>query len=252
MLTFTLAFAHGVSAQGFADDFAGTGELQGYTTNNGSALPDVTRFEGRYRARLTNNSNNITLHFNDSQGRLDAKRLAFPFDVIARNIGIGIPENSQIAPSPAGNPFIFAGIQVHVLNLNQASSSHVVVGHRGSTHFTIEGKNTLNGDSSVNDDGANVLPMGRADIRIQGNADRSLTIYWQNPNPNPGVMNDDWNLYRGTGQLPGPSPSYESEVYVGLITYAFFSTGVPFTGTADALEVFGNTPNPNIFADSFE
>lgn len=66
-----------------SDNFSGNGELIGYTTNNPDSLPDVTRTDGRYRANLVNNDNDITLHFNDLQGRLDAKLVDFPFNYIA-------------------------------------------------------------------------------------------------------------------------------------------------------------------------
>ena len=36
--------------------------------------------------------------------------------------------------------------------------------------------------------------------------------------------------------LPGQAPDYPNAVYVGLITYAFGTNGVPFVGTADAIE----------------
>jgi hypothetical protein len=226
---------------GINDTFSGSGALQGYSTNNTSALPDVTRSNGRYRANLTNNSGNVTLHFNGSQGRLDAKIVAFPFDVAVRNIGIGTQANSQTAPSSSGNPYIFAGVQVHVPDFDDRTSSHVVVGHRGGTGFTVEGKNTNSGSSSVNDVGSNTAPDGRADIRIRGNADRTLTVYWQVPNLSGDPQNDAWNLYRGSGTLPGPAPAYPNNVYIGLITYAAGSTGVPFVGTADSIEGYSTS-----------
>jgi len=190
--------------------------------------------DGRYRAEVTDNTDNKTLHFNGSQGRLDAKHVSFPFDVAVRNIGIGRLTNSQLAPSAAGNPYVFAGVQVHVNDLDNTNSSHVVVGHRGGTHFTIEGKNTRNGSSSVNDAGANVAPDGRADIRIVGNSDRTITVYWQTPNTGNGP--DSWMLYSGTGDLPGTAPTYGQTVYIGLITYAFELNGLPFVGSADAID----------------
>ncbi|MEQ9404704.1 MAG: hypothetical protein RIM99_14020 [Cyclobacteriaceae bacterium] len=219
------------------DDFAGTGDLIDYTTNNASALPEVGRVDGRYRANLTDNTNNITLHYNQDQGRLDAKLIAFPFEFIARNIGIGTQEDSQVAPTSANDPYNFSGVQVHVTDLASANSAHVVVGHRGSTGFTIEGKNTVDGSSSVNDIGANTVPAARADIRIVGNADRTLTVYWQVPNSDFGTTDDNWTLYNGTGDLPGTAPVFGENVYVGLITYAFYTTGVPFVGTCDAIDI---------------
>lgn len=217
----------------FIDSFEGSGDLIDYITNNSEALPNVARVNGRYRAELVDNTDNVTLHFNDQQGRLDAKLLAFPFEFIARNIGIGTVEDSQTAPSHSNDPYNFAGVQVHTIDLSSPNSSHVVVGHRGPTGFTIEGKNTVNGSSAVNDNGSNSVPDGRADIRIVGNEDRTITIYWQAP----GSSDDQWVLYNGTGELPGQAPEFGEEVYVGLITYAFYTTGLPFVGTCDEIEI---------------
>lgn len=220
-------------SQDLSDDFEITGELTGFVTNNESSLPDVVKIDGRYRANVINNDNNITLHFNEFQGRLDAKLLAFPFEFIARNIGIGTQDSSQVAPSSSGDPYIFSGVQVHVPDLDSRNSSHVVVGHRGPTEFTIEGKNTLNGNSSVNDAGEGIVPNGRADIRMVGNEDRTITVYWQLPEQ----TEDNWTLYNGTGLLPGTAPVYGDSVYVGLITYVFELNGLPFVGTCDGIEI---------------
>lgn len=221
----------------FTDTFEGTGALVDYVTNNESALPEVGRVDGRYKAVLNNNDDNVTLHFNQRQGRIDAKSVSFPFEFIARNIGVGTLEDSQSAPSASDNPFVFSGVQVHVEDFNSINSSHVVVGHRGGTGFTIEGKNTLNGNSSVNDIGRNTAPNGRADIRIIGNADRTLTVSWQVPNLDLENSPDNWALYRNTGNLPGTAPDYGDTVYIGLITYAYGSKEVPFVGTCDAIQI---------------
>ena len=220
----------------FADAFDGDGPLEGWVTNNAGALPQVARVDGRYRADLLDNTGNVTLHYHQDQGRLDAKALSFPFEVVVRNIGIGTTADAQSAPPPTGDPYIFAGVQVHTLDFEVRDSAHVVVGHRGPTHFTVEGKNTVGGVSSVNDAGADIVPAGRADLRIEGLGDRSLRVSWQLPNPNPGTQADAWTLYNGTGGLPGPTAAFGPTVYVGLITYAFEQTGVPFVGTADAVE----------------
>ena len=219
-----------------ADDFAGNGALIGYTTNNPTALPDIARANGRYRANLIDNRSDVTLHFNNVQGRLDAKLVNFPFEYIARNIGIGTQADSQVPPASSGSPYIFAGIQVHVTDLDSRNSSHIVVGHRGSTYLTVEGKNTRNGISAVSDTGINTAANGRADIRIIGNANNTLTVYWQTPNLTGDSVNDNWMLYRGSGNLPGTAPTYGDSVYIGLITYAQGSTGLPFVGTCDAIE----------------
>jgi hypothetical protein len=230
-------------AASFADSFDGNGALEGYVTNNPSVLPDVTQTNGRYRAVLTDNQDNKTLHFHEDQGRLDARVVEFPFDYVARNIGIGTVSDSQSAPQPNGSSaYVFAGVQVHSLNLEERTSSHVVIGHRGGAHFTVEGKNTNNGSSSVNDDGFGVAPLGRVDLRIVGSADGTLTVYYQQPNAAPGSTADTWELYRGNGQLPGAAPDYGDSVYIGLITYAFGNNLIPFVGTVDAVEDYsGNS-----------
>ncbi|WP_396589586.1 hypothetical protein [Allomuricauda sp. R78024] len=219
------------------DSFDGTGDLVDYVVNNASALPQVGRVDGRYRAELTDNTNDVTLHFNNDQGRLDAKLMTFPFEFIARNIGIGTLDDSQIAPSPMNSLYVFSGVQIHVESLDSFNSAHVVVGHRGNTYFTIEGKNTVDGNSSVNDIGANTVPDGRADIRIVGNQQQTITVYWQTPNLDYETTADNWQLYNETGALPGTAPTFGSNVYVGLITYAFGSNGIPFVGTCDAVQM---------------
>ena len=220
-----------------SDDFSGDGALLNFITNNESDLPDISRVGGRYRANLTDNTSDMTLHFNNMQGRLDAKRLSFPFEFIARNIGIGTQADSQ-APRRENGSVIFAGVQVHVLDLNSRNSSHIVVGHRGGTQFTIEGKNTVDGVSSVDDMGADIAPDGRADIRVVGHSDKTISIYWQLPNQ----VNDNWQLYNGydsgNGRLPGVAPIYDADVYVGLITYAQNTADIPFVGTCDAIEIY--------------
>ena len=124
-----------------------------------------------------------------------------------------------------------------MLDEDEPTSSHVVVGHRGPHPFTIEGKNTVSGSSSVNDIGENTVPSAKADLRIVGNADHTLTVYWQQPNPNPGSLADNWKLYNNTGKLPGTAPAYGDEVYVGLITYAYDSVSVPLIGKADSFDI---------------
>lgn len=224
-------------AASFDDEFAGTGGLDGYVTNNADVLPDVGRVDGRYRAVLDDNTDDKTLHFWSSQGRLDARAVAFPFEYVARNIGIGTVADSQQAPAPDGpDSFVFAGVQVHDLRPDERNSSHVVIGHRGGTTFTIEAKNTCDGESFVDDDGPGVLPAGRGDIRLVGNADRTITVSYQPPNPAPGTTPDEWILYRGTGDLPGTAPEYGAVVYIGIITYAQGDAGLPFVGTVDAIE----------------
>lgn len=209
-----------------------------FFTNQANSLPEVGMKCGRYTAELTDNSNNKTLHYNGAQGRFDGVLVEFPFKVIARNIGVAPmnePTNNHVL---SGSAYMFAGMQVHHTNFNQYDSAHLVVGQRGNTRNTIEGKTTLSGNSSVNDIGAEQLPNGRADLMIEGLANGQLLAYWQLPNTSGELANDDWQLYNGTGQLPGTLPAWDSnQVYVGLITYAYGDAGIPFMGVSDSLSV---------------
>lgn len=227
-------------------DFECTTPLQplvGFTTNNASALPDVGIRCGRYVAELFNNDNEKTLHYNNNQGRFDGVLLTFPFRVIARNVGVA-PLNDPLAVHQySGNAYNFVGLQVHHQDLNNLNSAHVVVGQRGGVNNTIEGKMTLNGNSTVGDIGNNALPSGRADLMIVGQADGHLLVYWQTPNLSGAPSNDNWFAYQDAelnppGTLPGDLPLWESSgVYVGIITYSQGSNGIPFMGVIDSFEV---------------
>ncbi len=234
---------HGVEMPKYvSDNFEGNGPLLNYTTNNPSAVPGVTRTNGRYRAEVLDNSGNVTVHFHGDQGRLDAKEVVFPFEYIVRNIGIGTLADSQIAP-PDISSYVFAGIQAHVYpDFNSINSSHFVVGHRGSKENTVEGKNTVNGYSTVNDAGTNVVPDGRADLRVVGLSNNTILWYYQVPNFDIGVTPDNWIAYRGTGLMPGTPPVFGDTIYIGPITYAYGSNNVPFVGTIDSIELVGETP----------
>ena len=201
-----------------------------------SALPNVSFNNGRYRAELTSNAGSPTMHYNRQQGRFDGAKTRFPFEVIVRNIGVE-QLNSNSAPNSSNDSFVFAGVQVHVLDQNDATSAHVVVGHRGPHPFTVEAKSTRSGYSDVNDIGGYKINDTKADIRIVGNADRTLTVYWQAPNPSPDNGRDNWIAYQGSGRLPGSAPNFGNEVYVGLITYAYENYSLPIAGVADSFSI---------------
>jgi hypothetical protein len=212
--------------------------LVGFTTNKASVLPNVGKRCGKYVAELTDNANNKTLHFNAHQGRFDGVTATFPFEAIARNVGTANVGDLNSNHNTDAEAYTFVGLQVHHIDFNSLNSSHLVVGQRGNKQDTIEGKITNNGYSEMNDIGPNMLPNGRADIRYVGDADGNLTAYWQLPNTTGDSNNDNWMPYLTTGILPGVKPEWNgSSVYVGLITYASASIGVPFIGVADSLEV---------------
>ena len=162
----------------------------------------------------------------------------FPFEAILRNVGtapVNQPLQAHVSVSP--DAFNFVGLHIHHLDYNNINSAHMVVGQRGSVLNTIEGKKTVNGVSAVNDAGNNILPNGRADIRLNVDANGHITAYWQLPNLSGDPANDNWTAYRGTGELPSSNPQWGTgnQVIVGIITYAFYSRGLPFWGVAGPL-----------------
>lgn len=211
-----------------------------YVTYNAAALPVVGKLGGRFYAEVTSNVGNVTVHYNTRKGRIDAQLTSFPFEAVVRNVGIGQVGNTQSAPPAVGYPYLLAGVMIHAANFGQHNSALVAVGHRGGTPFTVEGKNTRNGVSNVTTLGSNRVPLGRADLRVVGNADHTLTVYWQQPNPSPGTQPDNWEPYDGTGALPGTAPVFGAQVYVGLITFASGDEGLPFVGTADRFYITTN------------
>lgn len=211
-------------------------------THNAMSLPDVSFADGQYRARLVDNANNITTHFDQSQGRLDYWEVKLPFEAVVRNVGIAPLNNASAAHGFVDSAYNFAGLQVHVPELDEASSAHVVVGHRGNAAgFTIEAKNTVEGYSLVNDIGANRVPVARADLRLVGDASGQLKIYWQLPRSSEEMGTDRWIPYGVNGNFPGSLPDLGRSgdtVLVGLITYAYFEQGIPFMGVADSIQIF--------------
>ncbi|NVJ60259.1 MAG: hypothetical protein HWE27_07715 [Gammaproteobacteria bacterium] len=214
----------------------------GLNTYNEAALPNVGAMCDRYTAQLTNNDNNRTLFYNAEQGRLDGVVARFPLEATLRNVGIS-PVNQPLQPHVVNqSAYNFVGLQIHNINFDSLNSAHLVVGQRGTTQNTIEGKKTLNGVSRVNDIGHNQLPNGRADIRLSIDSAGHVTAYWQVPNLSGDPANDNWNLYLGTGELPGTDPNWGNgnQVIIGIVTYAYYSNGLPFWGVADRLEVKEN------------
>jgi len=160
-----------------------------------------------------------------------------PERAVLRNAGISTTSDPSVAVPSDGNAFTVTGLQVRVLDENSVNYGSLLVGHRGSSSFTIESKSTVNGNSSVDDIGANAAPNARADLLMVGNADRSVTLYWQLPNNDYPNTPDNWQAYNGTGQFASALPAFGADVYVGVVTYAYGSSGVPFVGSADAFTV---------------
>lgn len=219
------------SAAQHDDTFGGSGSLTGYTTylgnDSGGDLDDadieVTQTSGRYRAHLKDNSSNQTLWFNSSQGRADGILISGDFEAIAYNIGIGTVADSQAAPTGSSSTILFCGLNVHSSTQSAQNYAHLVAGHRnGDATYTVEGKNTISGSSSVNDIGDDAAPDCRVDMRVVRSGS-TLSWYYRLPG------DSTWISYT----MPGSQFTLTSSVYVNLITYAQNSTGVPFVGTCD-------------------
>jgi len=224
-----------MGGSGFLDTFGGSGDLDpSWIELSPTDLPDVTQTSGRYRANLQSNTSDITLWFNAFRGRADYQAVTFPFEIIALNVGIGTVGDSQTAPPTTSTPILFCALNVNFGTLaTNEDWSQLGVGHRGSdATFTLEGKNTISNSSSVTDEGTNAAPLARADLRVVGESN-SLTWYYREPG------DVTWILYNGTGDLPGTEPTFPDDVFVGLVTYAQNTTGVPFVGTCDSFQILG-------------
>lgn len=205
----------------------------GLTAYNSAAVPVVGKRCGKYYAEITDNTSSRTLFYHGWQGRLDGVTVKYPATATLYNVGVGTLDNPEGVYSVSGQAYMFAGLQVHHVDFNNINSAHMVVGQRGNRGLVVEGKHTLNGDSEVDDTGPNSLPGGRADIRLELDAQGLITAYWKVAGAT------DWQLYNGTGNFPGPAPDLgdSGEVVIGIITYAQGSTGLPFVGVADRLVI---------------
>lgn len=202
--------------------------IDGLLTYNPEANPNVGAFCGKYSARITDNSNNRTLFYNGDQGRLDGLVVSIPFEAILYNVGIAPLDNQEAAHAHSSDAYMFAGLHVHHPDFNNVNSAHLVVGQRGGVQNTVEGKRTKDGYSWADDVGS-VLPDGRADLRVTVDAQGALRAFYRLPGASA------WIEYA----LPGEPPSFgtSGNVIVGIITYAFYSAGLPFQGVADSFEI---------------
>src|SRR5690606_1933475 len=97
---------------------------------------------------------------NNEQGRLDGLRVRFPFEIVARNVGIGTLTDSQLPPAPPGVKL--AGIQVHNANFQSLDYVHLVAGHGvNGREYVVEAKSTRNGQSVYDYENNGSAPQGR-------------------------------------------------------------------------------------------
>jgi len=236
--TSMLAPAASVADNGFDDTFDGSGAMKArWTLYDDTSNMTVTQAGGRYHALVDDNTGDQQLWYLTDQARMDWMLLTFPFEVIATNIGIGTVGDTQTANVPGvdthASPWQFCGVCVHVLTMATVSYRLWTVGHRGGTHYTIESKNSLNGANNIADGGADLCPLGRADIRLVGNADSTITPFYRLPG-------DTTWLGSGAGMpdagFQSPEP-FAATANVGLLSYTFGLQSEPFVGTCDAWTV---------------
>jgi hypothetical protein len=243
----------GLSSAGLIVDLNDTFEtgpktLDGWVAYNAAAIPTVQEVDERYRALVSDNTADITLWLDNAAGRGDYLEIPRGTRLIFRNIGIGTPADSQATPPVVGDPYNFSGPQLNgdPWGSPASQSQHVVVGYRGNTTFgdgrTIEGKTTVAGSSSINSLastlGDDALVGTRADILLDFKDDGTTEWSWQEPNLTGDASLDSFTVYA----MPGPAQTFGPTAFVGIISYAFGTDGLPFVGTCDAVEL----SNPGI------
>ncbi len=94
---------------------------QNFVTNNAGSLPTVGIKCGRYTAELTNNANNITLHYHSRQGRFDGVLVTYPFSAVLRNVGVSPLNQPKENHQHSSSAFMFSGPQVMMLILTRSA-----------------------------------------------------------------------------------------------------------------------------------
>lgn len=239
--------------QQFQATFEGDGSLANFTqydADNPTGVPSslasnegvaAQQLNGQYHARLDDNSTNRSLFLDADQGRLDAIDATFPFEVIAKNVGIRSITEHELPPShPSGTAFL-SGVQIHSSDFSSANYVHFLAGHGPENSQTLEAKSTRNGNSVWDLENAETLDFGRADLRLVGDSEGNIQAYWRLPSEGESPE-AEWQAYEGSlgagpAQFPGDAPDFSNEVLIGLVTYAFGDVGEGFIGSAEELLV---------------
>jgi hypothetical protein len=190
---------------------------------------------GRSRIVVDDNTGDKTLWYltDDGHAVFEAAPVAFPFERIAHNIGIGKTGDSQTAPIPGtdtiASPWMFSGVLVHGLTLGSLEYRGCFVGHRGGTNYTYEQKNSPGtGTNNIVDGGANVAPLGRLDLRIVGTASNEVEFYFRQPGG---------TTWTRCTEAQFQLPTFAATCRVGFLAYTFAGSSMPFVGTMDRWEV---------------
>lgn len=221
---------------GWDDAFDGNGALRPNLITYNSGVHSPNRTSGRYRSLLSAGSQQEW--FDAVRGRVDCVLLEPPFDIIARNAGIGTAADSQ--SHTADNDYNFAMLVVFDTDdpddLGTADYMFIACGERGGPGHAIEGKSTVSDNSSASEDSSANPSNGRADLRMAVDGSGDPTFYWDEPS------GEDWNLYDDGVNTAGEVPAQfaltvpaSGKLLVGFGGYGYLTTP-EFVITIDALE----------------
>jgi len=234
----------------YDDPFDGTGALDPKWLNyQAAAVPGVQRNAGFYRADITDNTSDVTLWFHGSTGRFDYQGVTFPLagvdEYVFNDVGIGPTSNPSANHVFASDAFNFCGIMIHNDSFSLPNYMFQVVGHRSFlAQSTLELKSTVDGGSSMYDVGTDAIGAGvtHCDMRVRLHSDGAVDFAYR------AVGGGGWTLPGGDGLTPTPRPALGAAgdtVYLGLITYAQDTAGLPFAGTVDSVSTLaGGTAVP--------
>lgn len=230
------------------DTFDGTGALGAHWLQYQSSIHEATRVGGYLDIQVDDNTGNQTTWWGpEGRGHMVYQKVKFPTGAIPNeyiliNAGVGPTSNPQDNLTSTGNPFNFCGLIVHDANLSNDRYHFAVIGHRGTdAQATIEHKRTYDGSSTQNDEGTDVFGSGvtHGDVAVELHSNGDM-LFKRRPD-----ADSDWTYINGgTGLVQGATSGDQDlgtggdEVLVGIVAYAYTSTGVPFVGTVDSFMAF--------------
>lgn len=222
------------------DTFDGTGALGPHWElydNSQGEVQNVGRANGFFQGEVIGDE---SLWYTTDQGRFDYQTVEVPQLGVTDEyifLGIGI---SPIGEDPLTNivfdpnQLTLSGPLIHVDNTEVRTSMFAIAGHRGGTHqYTIETKGTINGSSSIDDEGQNAIGVGstHCDMRVEIEDNGVVRFSYRN------IGGSAWTYIRTDGQVPnawaiGPSGT---RFKIGIVGYCSGSTGVPFQFAVDSV-----------------
>ena len=222
------------------DTFDGTGALGSHWElydNSQGEVQNVGRVNGFFQGEVIGDE---SLWYTTDQGRFDYQTVEVPQLGVTDEyifLGIGI---SPIGEDPLTNvvfdpnQLTLSGPLIHVDDTEVRTSMFAIAGHRGGTHqYTIETKGTINGSSSIDDEGQNAIGVGstHCDMRVEIEDNGVVRFSYRN------IGGSAWTYIRTDGQVPNPwaiGPS-GTRFKIGIVGYCSGGTGVPFQFAVDSV-----------------